>query len=65
MQVPPDLATRLSTAAVLSGRSPEMFLREAINQLIESTMPVLAVFEETPQHHAGFVPQPQSFSVYE
>jgi hypothetical protein len=32
--------------------------------MIESTMQTLVAFEETPQH-AGFVPQPQSFSVYE
>lgn len=64
MQVPPDLASRLSSAALLSGRSPEAFLREAISRLIDSSMPTLAAFEETPQH-AGFVPQPQSFSVYE
>jgi hypothetical protein len=64
MQVPPDLAPQLSTAAVLSGRSPEAFLREEIGRLIESTMQTLVAFEERPQH-SGFVPQPQSFSVYE
>jgi hypothetical protein len=63
MQVPPDLASQLSSVAVLSGRSPEAFLRQAILQLIESTARTLVTFEETPQH--GFVPQPQSFSVYE
>ena len=65
MQVPPDLASQLSSAALMSGRSPEAFLREAISRLIDSTMPKLAAFEETPPKHAGFVPQPQSFSVYE
>jgi hypothetical protein len=50
--------------AVSSGRSPEALLREAISRLIESTVESLAGFEEAPQH-AGFVPQPQSFSVYE
>ena len=64
MQVPPDLASRLSSVAVLSGRSPEAFLREAISRLIESTAPTLAPVEDGPQH-TGFVPQPQSFSVYE
>jgi hypothetical protein len=64
MQVPPDLASRLASVAVLSGRSPEAFLREAINRLIDSTAPPLAPLEDGPQHN-GFVPQPQSFSVYE
>jgi hypothetical protein len=64
MQVPPDLASQLSSVAISSGRSPEAFLREAINRLIESTLDTLASFEDAPQH-AGFVPQPQSFSVYE
>jgi hypothetical protein len=64
MQVPPDLASRLASVAVLSGRSPEAFLREAINRLIDSTAPPLAPLEDGPQH-TGFVPQPQSFSVYE
>jgi predicted transcriptional regulator len=64
MQVPPDLASRLSSVAVLSGCSLEAFLREAISQLIESTMQTLAACEDAPQH-PGFVPQPQSFSVYE
>ena len=64
MQVPPDLASRLSSVAVLSGRSPEAFLREAISRLIDSTAPTLAPVEDGPQH-TGFVPQPQSFSVYE
>lgn len=48
----------------MSGRSPEAFLREAINRLIDSTAPPLAPLEDGPQHN-GFVPQPQSFSVYE
>lgn len=64
MQVPPDLASRLSRVALSSGSSPEAFLREAISRLIESTVESLAVFEDAPRH-AGFVPQPQSFSVYE
>jgi hypothetical protein len=64
MQVPRDLTSRLSTAAISSGRSPEAFLREAVSRLIESTVESLATFEDVPQH-AGFVPQPQSFSVYE
>jgi hypothetical protein len=64
MQVPPDLASRLSNVAVLSGCSPEAFLREAINRLIDSTTPALAPLEDGPQH-SGFVPQRQSFSVYE
>lgn len=63
MQVPPDLASRLSKLAATSGRSPELFLREAISRLIESAGPVCALAEDAPQ--AGFVPQPQSFSVYE
>jgi hypothetical protein len=49
---------------MLSGRSPEAFLREAVTRLIESTARTLVIFDETPQH-AGFVPQPQGFSVYE
>lgn len=64
MQVPPDLASRLSSVAVSSGRSPETLLREAISRLIESTVESLAVFEDAHQH-VGFVPQPQGFSVYE
>jgi len=64
MQVPPDLASQLSSVALLSGRSPEAFLRDAVTRLIESTVRTLVTFEETP-HHSGFVPQPQSFSVYE
>ena len=72
MQVPPDLALRLSKLAVLSRRSPEALLREAISRLIESTelaaspsTQTVAALGETPQLHSGFVPQPQSFSVYE
>jgi hypothetical protein len=64
MQVPSDLASRLSSVAIACGRSPEAFLHEAISRLIESTLETLAVFEEVPQH-TGFVPQPQRFSVYE
>ena len=64
MQVPSDLASQLSSVAVLAGRSPEAFLREAITRLIESTARTLHPVDEMPQH-AGFVPQPQSFSVYE
>jgi hypothetical protein len=65
MQVPPDLASQLASVATLSGRSPEAFLREAVTRLIESTAArTLVTFEETRQH-TGFVPQPQSFSVYE
>jgi hypothetical protein len=64
MQVPPDLASRLSKIALSSGRSPEAFLREAISRLIESAGPGFALVEER-QQPAGFVPQPQTFSVYE
>jgi predicted DNA-binding protein len=64
MQVPHDLASRLSSVAVSSGRSPEAFLREAISRLIESTAESLVVFEDAPQH-TEFVPQPQRFCVYE
>jgi predicted transcriptional regulator len=63
MQVPPDLASRLSRLAATSGRSPEAFLREAISRLIESAAPDCAALEDA--QHTGFVPQPQSFSVYE
>jgi predicted transcriptional regulator len=63
MQVPPDLASRLSRLAATSGRSPEAFLREAISHLIESAAPGCAGAEDA--QHTGFVPQPQSFSVYE
>jgi predicted transcriptional regulator len=63
MQVPPDLASRLSRLATGSGRSPEAFLREAISRLIESAAPACAAPEDA--QHTGFVPQPQSFSVYE
>jgi predicted transcriptional regulator len=63
MQVPPDLAFRLSRLAATSGRSPEAFLREAISRLIESAASPCAVLEDAP--HSGFVPQPQRFSVYE
>jgi predicted transcriptional regulator len=64
MQVPSDLAFRLSSVAIARGSSPEAFLREAISRLIESTLETLAAFDEVPQH-AGFVPQPQGFSIYE
>ena len=64
MQVPPDLASRLSNIALSSGRSPEAFLREAISRLIESTVPAFAMEEERHQP-ASFVPQPHTFSVYE
>jgi predicted transcriptional regulator len=64
MQVPPDLASQLSTIAISSGRSPEAFLREAISRLIESSGYTLATLEAATQH-SGFVPQPLSFSVYE
>jgi predicted transcriptional regulator len=63
MQVPPDLASRVSNLAARSGRSPEAFLREAISRLIESAAPACTVPEDA--QHTGFVPQPQSFSVYE
>jgi predicted transcriptional regulator len=65
MQVPSDLASQLSTVAVVSGRSPDTLLREAISQLIKSTVPTIAPLENTPHHRAGFVPQALSFSVYE
>lgn len=72
MQVPPDLASRLSKLAVLSRRSPEALLREAISRLIEiaeeaatPSAQTFAALGDTPQLHSGFVPQPQSFSVYE
>lgn len=63
MQVPPDLASRLSILASLSGRSPEAYLREAISRLIEGVTPPCPASGEA--QHPGFVPQPQSFSVYE
>jgi hypothetical protein len=53
------------TAALLSGRSPEDLLREAINRLIESAAPAADLLGEMRQLHSGFVPQPQSVSVYE
>jgi hypothetical protein len=65
MQVPFDLATRLSRAALMSGRSPDDLLREAINRLIESAAPAADLLGEMQQLQGGFVPQPQSFSVYE
>jgi predicted transcriptional regulator len=63
MRVPHDLASRLSTAAHLSGQSPEAFLREAISRLIDSTTSSCNAVEQA--HHGGFVPQPQTFSIYE
>jgi predicted transcriptional regulator len=65
MQVPSDLASRLSSAALLSGRSPEALLREAVNRWIESDAPAADALGEMRQLQGGFVPQPQSFSVYE
>jgi hypothetical protein len=65
MQVPYDLASRLSSAALISGRSPEDLLREAIDRLIETTVPAPDLLGEMRQLQGGFVPQPQSFSVYE
>jgi hypothetical protein len=65
MQVPSDLTSRLSSAALLSGRSPEDLLREAINRLVESAAPAADLLGEMQQLQSGFVPQPQSFSVYE
>jgi predicted transcriptional regulator len=64
MQVPPDLASRLSSIAQLSGRSPEALLREAISRMIEASVPAFAALQDTPLQ-TGFVPQPQRFSVYE
>ena len=64
MQVPHDLASRLSSVAMSSGRAPEALLREAISRLIESTAESRAAYEGAAQP-TGFVPQPQSFSVYE
>jgi len=64
MQVPFDLTSRLSRAALLSGRSPEDLLREAIDRLIQSAAPAADLLGEMPLQ-GGFVPQPQSFSVYE
>ena len=74
MQVPPDLASRLASAALMSGGSPETLLREAINRMLEgagrssvllaATLVLPSGREGTPQQ-SGFVPQPQSFSVYE
>jgi hypothetical protein len=52
------------TAALLSGRSPEDLLREATNRLIESTAPAADLLGEMRQLQSGFVPQPQTFSVY-
>jgi hypothetical protein len=65
MQVPFDLASRLSSTALLSGRTPEDLLREAVNRLIESAAPATDLLGEMQQLQSGFVPQPQSFSVYE
>lgn len=70
MQVPSDLASRLSRLALTSGRSPEALLREAIIHLVENaaqtpTAETLAALNETPHLHTGFAPRPQSFSVYE
>jgi hypothetical protein len=65
MQVPPDLASRLSSAALLSGRSAEDLLREAVNRWIESGAPAANVLGEIRQLQGGFVLEPQSFSVYE
>jgi hypothetical protein len=65
MQVPSDLTSRLSSAALLSGRLPEDLLREAINRVIESAAPAADLLGEMQQLQGGFVPQPQSFSVYE
>jgi hypothetical protein len=74
MHVPPDLASRLASAALMSGRSPETLLHEAISRMLDGTGRSSALltaalvppssFEGTPQQ-SGFVPQPQSFSVYE
>jgi predicted transcriptional regulator len=72
MQVPPDLASRLSSLALSSGSSPEAFLREAISRLIESSLdltprPDQMVSRQSAGNpmHTCFVPQAQSFSVYE
>jgi hypothetical protein len=74
MQVPPDLTSRLASTALLCGRSPETLLREAISRLLDgagpSSVPMAAALpppvgrDGAPQQ-SGFVPQPQSFSVYE
>lgn len=64
MQVPPDLASRLSSIAALSGRPPEALLREAISRMIEAATPPFAILDDTPLQ-TGFVAQPQRFSVYE
>jgi hypothetical protein len=49
----------------LSGRSPEDLLREAVNRWIESVAPAADVLGEMGPLPGGFVPQAQSFSVYE
>jgi predicted transcriptional regulator len=64
MRVPPDLTSRLSSVAMSSGRSPESLLREAIIRMIDGTVAMVPTLEDTPQQ-TEFVPQPQSFSVYE
>src|SRR3954471_16805404 len=74
MQVPPDLASRLSSAALMCGCSPETLLREGISRLLDGADPSSVLMARTllppggrdgsPQQ-SGFVPQPQSFSVYE
>jgi hypothetical protein len=58
----------------MSGRSPETLLREAISRILDgpgrsSVLSAAALvqpsgLEGTPRQ-SGFVPQPQSFSVYE
>jgi hypothetical protein len=53
------------TAGILSGRSPEDLLREAVNRWIENDAPAAKVLGEMRPLPGGFVPQPQSFSVYE
>lgn len=63
MQVPPDLASRLSAAALLREQSPEAILREAISRWIETNAAASGAMDRT--ERKDFLPQPLRFSVYE
>ena len=73
MQLPPDLAQRISCLAQSCGRSPESFLRDALSVWMEGGLSLpappipetLETLESSSDLHRRFVPQHAAFSVYE
>ncbi len=68
MQVPVDLADRLTRLAHERGKVPQMLLREALRQWMEEVASAYPATEPRPgdaQPYPAFVPQTGAFSVYE